>query len=530
MPRRIRSARFGALTCLSWFALTLTAQQQGAGTAGPAEHTTIDQAWDAVLPAAGPELRSQDQRREDPSAGFLKHLFFEARAEYWRYSSSFTGLPTVTGVINAPFTGVFNPNGIEYQPAFQPDANRLYGFIDWGTRGWLSDHVNTHFAFRYEQDVSHINAAAPAANILETFQGSRRLELLNASVEVNGRASPGAWSIQVGRQYVYGAELAALDGASLTLNGPRASLTIFGGRRFTFFGDPDQRAIGGANATWRIGRDASLEYETLWYIKGSNSIAYRKRAGSAWLLSSYLRFYGSAPADLSAQAIYAPGSGRTTARISFLQKLSSRDYVYDYTIGARGNDAYTRLTRLYLGPFAPYTQFAVDLNHGLTGSLRLGGAVWVRRLNDSADQSAFDTPFQDYRVHAQVFPMRKLQVSLEYHQHDSDRLAPVPNSAFDDMSRSGETSVKDITAELHRSFFEGNLSINGGAYYRRVSMQDRFFVINGMHQSGWLAGLWRRLDEHTRVYADYNLDNDFFLFRPSLKNSRALHVGVSWRY
>ena len=44
-----------------------------------------------------------------------------------------TGLPTAAGVINAPITGVFNPAGIPYPDAFQPDADRVYEFLDFGT-------------------------------------------------------------------------------------------------------------------------------------------------------------------------------------------------------------------------------------------------------------------------------------------------------------------------------------------------------------------------------------------------------------
>ena len=39
-----------------------------------------------------------------------------------------------------------------------------------------------------------------------------------------------------------------------------------------------------------------------------------------------------------------------------------------------------------------------------------------------------------------------------------------------------------------------------------------------------------KVDSHTRLYADYNLDNDFFLFRPNISNSRILRVGVTWKY
>jgi hypothetical protein len=90
--------------------------------------------------------------------------------------------------------------------------------------------------------------------------------------------------------------------------------------------------------------------------------------------------------------------------------------------------------------------------------------------------------------------------------------------------------VKDFTGELRRTFGEGRFNVSGGAYYRRVSYQDPFFFVHGLHQSGWLAGAWWKVDQHSRVFFDYNLDNDFFLLRPDLKNSRALHVGVTWKY
>lgn len=514
----MRRARFGALSCLSWLTLALGAQESGVSK------ITIGDAWDSVLPssAAAPHGEPASTRQ---TGDFLKHFFFESRGEYWRYSTAFTGLPTATGVIDAPFTGVFNPNGIPYPPAFQPDANRVYSFLDWGTRGWLSDRVNTHFALRYEQDLTHVDIGAPAQNLLETFTANRRLEVVNASVEIKDRSG---WDLQLGRQYVYGAEMAAIDGASLTIDRRPFSITVFGGRRFSLFGDPQQRAMGGANVTYRIGRNASIEYAGLWYIKGENSLAYRQRFGSSWVLSSYFRAYGGAPIDFSAQAFYSPGSGRTTVRAGFFQKLTNRDYTYDYLIAAR--DRVNVDPRLYLGPISPYTQVTLAADRSVTAALRLGASLWIRRLDNNNDQGPFDTSFQDYRVHANWLPMRKISTSFELHEHDSDRLGPFNATSFDDVSRAGETRVQDLTGEVTRTFGEGRFSLNGGAYYRRLSLQDRFYIITGQHQSGWLAGGWWRVDTRTRIYGDYNLDNDFFLFYPSIKNSRALRVGVSWKY
>jgi hypothetical protein len=234
--------------------------------------------------------------------------------------------------------------------------------------------------------------------------------------------------------------------------------------------------------------------------------------------------------DFSTQVIYAPGSGKTTLRASFFEKLSNKDFFYDYTLNATDTDPYNVLPRLYLGPISPYTQFVIDARRTMSNRFSLGGSVWIRYLNDMNSQGPYDTSFQDYRVNGQVFPMRKTELFLEYHQRNSDRLSPLNATTLDNISYSGETSVKDLTGEVRRSFGEGRFGLSGGVYYRRISLQDQFYILNGLHQSGWLAGAWWKLDSHARIFFDYNLDNDFFLFTPDLKNSRALHAGVAWKY
>jgi hypothetical protein len=155
--------------------------------------------------------------------------------------------------------------------------------------------------------------------------------------------------------------------------------------------------------------------------------------------------------------------------------------------------------------------------------------LWIRHLDD-ASQGPFDTSYEDYRAHARLVPLRQTELSMEYHRRHSDRLSPVNATALDDMRAVGETNVSDIQADVRRSFAEGRVTLNGGAYYRRISMQDAFMVVSGSHQAGWLAGLSLAIDSHTRLYVDYDLDKDFFLFRPDIANSRVLRLGLLWKY
>jgi hypothetical protein len=518
-------------------------ESKPASTAAPAPTVpppSVSDMWNSLLQGT-PAAASQDPALSPPqisgkgsAASFENHFYFEGRADYFRYDTDFnSGVSTVTGIINAPNTGIFNANGYPYPQVFQPDANRFETLLDLGTRGWGSDRIDTHFTFLQNQDLTTVNHGAAAQNILETIPGNREYQILNASIDIHGLPQDGYWSglnAEIGRLNIYGAELASLDGMALSLNRPKFKVTIYGGRRFTYFSSPGPKAIGGANIEFKLSRDSSFEYDGMWYVRGSHTFAYWRRLSPAWLWSTSFRMVGSYPVNITTQFIYAPASGKTSLRASYFQELSTHEFVYDYTQIARDHDTYNFLPALNLGPISEYSQFIVDAHRTVTERLRVGGSVVVRRLLNSKDQGPFDTSFEDYRVSSQVFPMRKTEVFAEYHQHNSDRANPLNSTTLDDISVAGETSVKDLSFEVRQTFGEGRFGLSGGVYYRRASLQDQFYFLNGLHQSGWLAGAWWKLNPRERIFVDYNLDNDFFLFNPDLKNARALHVGIAWRY
>jgi len=502
---------------------------------------TVGEAWDSLLQGAIPQatpdpvlIAPQAPVQRAPAGDFANHFFLEDRTDYFRYDASFTGLATNTGIINATPTGVFNPAGYPDPAVFQPNSNRIETFLDFGTRGWLSDRVNTHFAFVYNQDLSHVDQGAPAEGILETFGSSRFLQAAEASIEIDGKPTDGFFAgttLTLGRQYVYGAEVASIDGVDFTLDRPTFDLTIFGGRRFTFFSDPEQRALGGAGFTYKINPDVSFTWDGIWYIHGENGLTFRRRINSRWLTTTYFRTYGGSPVDFSLNGLYNSGDGKTSLRVGFFQKLTANDYEFDFTDAATNLAANAQLLRLYLGPFEQYSQVTIDARRTINARLNLGGSILVRQLNNTHDEGPFDTSFQDYRINGQIFPWRKIETFLEYHQRNSDRLSPLDATSFDDLQETGETSVKDLEGDLRRTFGErGRFTLSGGVYYRRISLQDRFYYLNGLHQSGWLAGAQWKVDDHARVFFDYDLDNDFFLLQPDLKDSRALHVGIIWKY
>jgi hypothetical protein len=465
---------------------------------------------------------------------FPNHFFMNARTEYLRTQTFFTGLPTATGVIDAPITPIFNPNGVPYPNAFQSDTNIIYSFLNWGTRGWLSDRVNSNFSFAYSQDLTHVTDASPQLDIINTFGSNRRLELVSGYVDINGRPTDGIFagtSLRVGRQSVYGAELAEMDGASFTMDRPKFSWTLYAGRRFTYFSDPGQRAMGGGNFLYRFNENSSLEYDTFYYIKGTNSFRYRQSFRGAWLFSAGFRMVGSYPVDFTADGVWTPPDGKTSLRVSFAQKITNKDYFFDYTFSAHDFDPHNPLLRLNLEALHPHTQFIVGATRAINARLRLGGDIWIRRLDDRQDVGPFDTSFEDYRAHAQIFPWNNTDFLVGYHfRHSDDRGYATPPTQFDDLSGTGETQVQDISVEIGRSFMDGRLHLRAGGFYRQLNFRDQFTVITNARDKGVLANASFNVDSRTRVYLDYGLDTDYPVFRPAIQNSQTFRFGMAWRY
>ena len=74
------------------------------------------------------------------------------------------------------------------------------------------------------------------------------------------------------------------------------------------------------------------------------------------------------------------------------------------------------------------------------------------------------------------------------------------------------------------------MRIKAGGFYRRMDFQDRFFVLQHLHDRGLLADLTFRVDDRTRLFVNWDLDTDFFIFAPSLRDTQIFRIGVQWRY
>jgi hypothetical protein len=497
--------------------------------------------WDSLLKDTIPQntpdealTSAKTSYAAGPVGDFTNHFFFNNRTEYLHTQTYFTGLPTATGVINAPPSAMFNPAGIPYPPAFQSSTNDMYSVLNFGTRGWISNRVSTNFLLLYGQDITNVTNASPQLSIIDTFGSNRQLQLMTGYVQIDGLPTDGLFagtSLRLGRQDVYGAELAEMDGASFTMDRPRYSWTIYAGRRYTYYSDPNQRAIGGGNFVFRIGKSSTFEYDTLYYIKGTNVFSYRQTIGNAWLFGTSFRMVGSSATDFAANAQWAPEDGKTSLFLSFAQKITANDYFYDYTYNARTTDPYNQTLRLNLGALYPYSQFVIDGSRAINDRIRLGGIIWIRALNNLQNKGPFETSFQDYRAFGQFYLWKNLELFASYRQRNSDdRYATVPPTDFSDLSNTGETRNQDVAVEIGRSFLDGRLVLRAGGYFRNLNFVDQFTIISNAHDKGVLGSAIFKINNRSQLYFDYDLDTDYPVFRPDIQNSQMFRFGLAWSY
>ena len=214
---------------------------------------------------------------------FLDHFFYNTRSEYVHQQATFSGLPTLTGVVDREPGPVADPEAIPFPGAFQPHSGHFYSSMNWGTQGWLSPRINTHFSLRYRQDLSALDIGSPARTVVNTFSRNRLFELTTGVVELNGLTRQGTLAdstLRLGRQNIYGAEMATVDGFSFALDRPKYRVSLFGGRRFTYYSDPRQRAIGGGSLGFRLPGGGSFEYQGLFYVKGIHRFRFSPAIGA----------------------------------------------------------------------------------------------------------------------------------------------------------------------------------------------------------------------------------------------------------
>jgi hypothetical protein len=474
--------------------------------------------------------------------------------DYRRDEIKYTGRLTPTLQSPGPVPVFFPPDQpLAFVPgAFQPNDDQLTGYasIRFKDFGFEKLRFSTQASFRYWGDLNGTAKASPFTGELDGFVGRRVLEPLTFFADTSGFITDDRetkFNLRVGRHYVYGAESVRLDGATLTVNHPRVNFDVFGGRRVTFFSDPDERGVVGGNVEVRATARTTFKYEFLHYIQNSSRFHVSHRLGESWALSGNFFLLDTDPIDLGVDAFYLPYDGKTRLMFGFLQKLTSDDFIYDYTYRAFANNPENQIFlklfpipptgipldgagRLNLLEVNPYTQFYVDGYRNLSRQFGVGGSFWLRQVNDSDDAGPFDTSFQELRVNGDWFPSSLFELGGEYRFRNVSRNDPDEATEFPDIRREGETKFHEVYGNGAFHLFDDRLTLEAGLFYRRFNTQSRLISFDGLDTIGVTGGIRWRINRNYRLLFEYGIDDEFPLVSPDIDYTQNFRIRFEWRF
>ncbi len=474
-------------------------------------------------------------------------------SEYRRDEIKYTGKPTLALQFPSPVQPFSVPDApIHFVPsAFEPNDEQFVGYVSAAIRdmsaGRLS--IDTQISFRYSADLDGSTEASTFLGIRDNFVGRRIFEPLTFFADLKGFMpvdSDSQVSLRVGRQYAYGATPVRMDGATVSINQSRFSLDVFGGRRVTFYSDPQQRLVLGQNFLFRASEQTTVRYDFLHYIDNAHTLAVRHLMGESWILNGSLFFIDADPVDLNLGATWVSPGARTRLTMNFLQKLTDNDFIYDQTYRAVAQNPENQFRfrffplpptgqtfdasgRLNLGRVDPYTQFYIDGYRTLTSKAGIGGTIWVRKVNSREDEGPFDNSFQEYRVNADYYPSSILEVGTEYRYRHLSRANAEEATSFFDIGREGEKTFHEVYANAGYHVLS-NLTLEGGVFYRRFNTQSRLISLEGMDTTGYTAGVRWRVARDYKLLFEYGFDRELAFLNPDIDYTQGFRVRFEWRF
>ena len=93
----------------------------------------------------------------------------------------------------------------------------------------------------------------------------------------------------------YGAEFAEFDGGSFTMDRPQFSWTVYGGRSFTYFSDPNSAPWG--VEIFCIGSLRTSVWNTIRFITSAERTCFDTGRQNTWFFTRGFRMVGSYPTD-----------------------------------------------------------------------------------------------------------------------------------------------------------------------------------------------------------------------------------------
>lgn len=518
----------------------------GEAAPAPPQAASLEDRWGAIVApdSVTPSAPSADTpvRDRQPSSGwsdFGEQVFFRLSVDYTHNWTSFSGLPSLTFLNNDGPTFTINEDGIvSFPEAFENNDDRLYTRLNFGTKGFGSDRLNTFFSVVNYSDLDGTSSGSPFISYLDSYGGRNRLELVNAYFEMNGIGSEDGFfsngHLRVGRQYVhsytnqlYPLGVTVMDGVSADFRNERFNIGGYVGSRPGLWSEPDFRFVTGFNFGALLGEKAYFNYDILYYADAVvQNFTIEPRWASRWGLQGFFRMVEDNPVDIGIRTAYSGENWSFHANVT--DRVSNDDFLYDIFIRSGASNDFNRVRRLFFTPTEPSFRVSVDGNRQLASWLNVGGRFWLFQLHDEEeDTSGFESSFRDWSGNVTVTPGENWEFFGEYRFRDLDRPSPFGAELFDDIEAAGETEYQELVGSVAYRL-GARMKAEFGGYYRLFDLQNRLSIIDDSKTNGVFANFFWRIHRSVNFRVLFGSDNDYFVFNPDISRQNGLRIGFDF--
>lgn len=294
---------------------------------------------------------------------------------------------------------VYDFSTIHYKSGSNDYDHDFYQYINFSSDGYGLENLTTYFSMRYEKDLDGTNQKNYFKDITDTYDSNDQFKIYNAYVKLNDFMK--TLDLTLGRQYFYGAEIAHFDGGRVDVKkiGP-VELSLFGGRRVTFYEHPERFGMWGANLSLYPLEGTKVAARVVKYIDYSYDFSIYQNITPEIDFSGTYSLINNDPRDLKLNLNYRSYNLGTQAVISYYRKLSSSsadDFYFDYTSSDKSGGRYL-VENLNIGKLAPYQDYYLLLHQRLYKGLGVGISYTRRDLINSNEQDQYNNSFDEFTV------------------------------------------------------------------------------------------------------------------------------------
>ncbi len=360
---------------------------------------------------------------------------------------------------------VYDFNTIHYKSGRNNDYdNDFYQYINFSSDGYGLENLTTYFSARYEKDLDGTNQRNYFKDIRDTYDSNDQFKIYNAYVKLNDFMK--TLDLTMGRQYFYGAEIAHFDGGRVDVKriGP-VEVSLFGGRRVTFYEHAKRFGIWGANLSAYPLEGTKIAARVVKYIDYSYDFSVYQYITPEIDFDGTYSLINHEPRDLKLNLNYRSYDLGTQAVFSYYRRLDTSradDFDFDYTSSNKNNGMY-RVENLNIGKLNPYEEYYLLLHQRIYKGLGAGMSYTRRHLVNSNEEDQYNNSFNEFTFGFDwsdfIFNGTDVLVNWKYFRNDR-------------RSASFETKSNIFEGQVSQKLSD-KLFFNAGAFYKFYDYNNR---------------------------------------------------------